>query len=246
MYIDGVYYKFDGWYTSLDYTGEPVTVIPANTFDVANSKYYSKWIEAEKVDIVVHNKDTEEVIDTIVIDAGSEYTFPDATEYVKALLGNDYVSGGNFYTTSGTTYTEVTSLTADFSKKNVYVDVYEASNVIENIFTVSNYNYAASTKRLGVEIDGIKYLFDEVSDERVYRIFTPADEIKTINVLEQAYVTSNDYADVKYRAEYCGNVIEEERAIRYSSSKGGLDNVIYSPIIKDEYTLDLYIPTYST
>ena len=43
MYIDGVYYKFDGWYTSLDYTGEPVTVIPANTFDIANSKYYSKW-----------------------------------------------------------------------------------------------------------------------------------------------------------------------------------------------------------
>ena len=244
--VNGAYYKFDGWYASPDYIGEPVTVIPANTFDIANSKYYSKWIEAEKVDIVVHDKNTEEVIDTITVDAGSVYTFPDATEYVKALLGNDYVSGGNFYTKSGTTYTEVTSLTADFSKINVYVDVYEASNVIENIFTVSNYNYAASTKQLGVEIDGAKYLFDEVSGERVYRIYTPADKIKTINVLEQAYVSSNDYADVKYRAEYCGTVIEEERVIRYSSSKGGLDNVIYSPIIKDEYTLDLYIPTYST
>ena len=85
-----------------------------------------------------------------------------------------------------------------------------------------------------------------MSDERVYRIFTPADEIKTINVLEQTYASSNDYADVKYRAEYCGTVIEEERVIRYSSSKGGLDNVIYTPIIKDEYTLDLYIPSYST
>ena len=41
--IGTVYYKFDGWYNNSQCEGTPVTVIPAYSFDVNNSKYYSKW-----------------------------------------------------------------------------------------------------------------------------------------------------------------------------------------------------------
>ena len=41
--VNGVYYQFDGWYDNKEYTGSPVTVIPANTFNPIKSKYYSKW-----------------------------------------------------------------------------------------------------------------------------------------------------------------------------------------------------------
>ena len=41
--IGDVYYKFDGWYDNAECEGAAVTEIKANTFDINNSKYYSKW-----------------------------------------------------------------------------------------------------------------------------------------------------------------------------------------------------------
>ncbi len=46
--VNGSYYKFDGWYDNKEYTGSPVTVILANTFDPAKYKYYSKWSPVSK------------------------------------------------------------------------------------------------------------------------------------------------------------------------------------------------------
>ncbi len=245
LILDGdVYYKFDGWYNNSQCEGDPVTVIPANGFDVNNSRYYSKWVETTSSTVIVHNRDTQEVIGEIEVTPGQEYTLPDATEYLKEVLGNEYISNDRFYIKSGTDYTEVTSFNVDFTEKHVYVDVIDVTNMVANIFTVSNYTPLA--RQLGVKVDGVTHLFDQVSEEKVYTIYTAPDKISTIEVLEQAQNSVNDKADVKYRAEFGGKVVEKERQIRYSDKNAGYDRVIYSPIIKDEYTLDLYVPQYKT
>ena len=41
--VGEVYYEFDGWYDNPDYNNEPIAVIPANTYDINCSKYYTKW-----------------------------------------------------------------------------------------------------------------------------------------------------------------------------------------------------------
>ena len=41
--IGDVYYEFAGWYNDAECKGERITEIKANTFDINNSKYYSKW-----------------------------------------------------------------------------------------------------------------------------------------------------------------------------------------------------------
>ena len=65
-------------------------------------------------------------------------------------------------------------------------------------------------------------------------------------MLYQYYNRDNHRADIKYRAEFGGKVLEKERQIRYSDKYAGYDRVIYTPIIKDKYTLDLYVPEYGT
>ena len=245
LILDGdVYYKFDGWYNNAQCEGDPVTVIPANGFDINNSKYYSKWVKTTSSTVIVHNRDTQEVIGEIEVTPGQEYTLPDATEYLKEVLGNDYISNDRFYIKSGTDYTEVTSFNVNFTEKHVYVDVIDVSNMVANIFTVSN--YTKIVRPLGVKVDGVTYLFDSAAEEKAYTIYTAPDKISTIEVLEQAQYYTNDKADVKYRAEFAGKVIEKERQIRYADKNAGYDRVIYSPIIKDEYTLDLYVPQYKT
>lgn len=245
--VGDVYYKFDGWYSTPDcQEGTLVTEIPANTFDVNNSKYYSKWVETTSSKIIVHNRDTEEVIGEIEVTPGDEYILPDATEYVNGIFGDKYISNGAFYTKSETTYTEVTSFNVNFSEKDIYVDVVDVSNMVANIFTVSNYARNNWKRNLGVKIDGVTYLFEHTSEEKVYKIYTSSDKISEIEVLYQYYNRDNDRADIKYRAEFGGKVIEKERQIRYTENYAGYDRVIYTPIIKDEYTLDLYVPEYGT
>ena len=79
-----------------------------------------------------------------------------------------YISNGAFYTKSETTYTEVTSFNINFTEKDIYVDVVDVSNMVANIFTVSNYTPLA--RQLGVKVDGVTHLFDRVSEEKVYLI----------------------------------------------------------------------------
>ena len=245
--VGNVYYKFDGWYSTPDcQEGTLVTEIPANTFDVNNSKYYSKWVETTSSKIIVHNRDTEEVIGEIEVTPGDEYILPDATEYVNGIFGDKYISNGAFYTKSETTYTEVTSFNINFTEKDIYVDVVDVSNMVANIFTVSNYARSSWSRNLGVKVDGVTYLFEQTSDEKVYKIYTSPDKISEIEVLYQYYNRDNHRADIKYRAEFGGKVLEKERQIRYSDKYAGYDRVIYTPIIKDEYTLDLYVPEYGT
>ena len=245
--VGDVYYKFDGWYSTPDcQEGTLVTEIPANTFDVNNSKYYSKWVETTSSKIIVHNRDTEEVIGEIEVTPGDEYILPDATEYVNGIFGDKYISNGAFYTKSETTYTEVTSFNINFTEKDIYVDVVDVSNMVANIFTVSNYASSPWSRNLGVKFDGVTYLFERATEEKVYTIYTSPDKISEIEVLYQFYNKDNHRADIKYRAEFGGKVLEKERQIRYSDKYAGYDRVIYTPIIKDEYTLDLYVPQYET
>ena len=245
--VGDVYYKFDGWYSTPDcQEGTLVTQIPANTFDVNNSRYYSKWVKTTSSKIIVHNRDTEEVIGEIEVTPGDEYILPDATEYVNGIFGDKYISNGAFYTKSETTYTEVTSFNINFTEKDIYVDVVDVSNMVANIFTVSNYASSPWSRNLGVKLDGVTYLFENTTEEKVYTIYTSSDKISEIEVLYQYYNRDNHRADIKYRAEFGGKVIEKERQIRYSDKYAGYDRVIYTPIIKDEYTLDLYVPEYGT
>jgi hypothetical protein len=118
--------------------------------------------------------------------------------------------------------------------------------MVANIFTVSNYKSSSWSRNLGVKLDGVTYLFERATEEKVYKIYTSPDKISEIEVLYQYYNRDNHRADIKYRAEFGGKVIEKERQIRYTDKYAGYDRVIYTPIIKDEYTLDLYVPEYGT
>jgi hypothetical protein len=235
--VNDVYYRFDGWYDNAACEGEEITSIPANSYDANVSKYYSKWVKTTTSTIVVHDKSTEDEIDIVVLDPGSEYTFPDATEYVKELMGDKYISGEGFYIKEESNYTLINSLVADFTQIHVYVDLIDVSNMVHNIFTVSNYKTTVNGLQLGVKVDGVTHLFDTSTVEKTYTIYTPSDKITTIEVLNRAYNSKNDRADVKYRAEYGGNVVEKERQIRYADKYAGRDRLIYTPIIKVEYTL---------
>ena len=242
--VNDVYYRFDGWYDNAACEGEEITSIPANSYDANVSKYYSKWVETTTSTIVVHDKYTEDEIDIVVLNPGSKYTFPDAEEYVKKLMGDNYISGEGFYIKEESNYTLINSLVADFTEIHVYVELIDVSNMVHNIFTVSNYEKTGYGVQLGVKVDGVTHLFDTSAVEKTYTIYTPSDKITTIEVLNRAYNSKNDRADVKYRAEYGGNVVEKERQIRYADKYAGLDRLIYTPIIKDKYTLDLYMPIY--
>jgi hypothetical protein len=55
----------------------------------------------------------------------------------------------------------------------------------------------------------------------------------------------NNKASITYRAEYGGEVIVKEKTLRYDGKAFGLERTVYTPIIKDEYTLDLYVPTFT-
>ena len=244
--VDGVYYAFEGWYSTPEMAEEDrVTVIYANTFNEDNNKYYSKWVATTTGTIIVHDRITGNQIGTITATAGTEFPMPDATEYVKEVVGGDYISDGAFYILDNSSYTAVSTLTVDFSKKHVYVDVIDVSNMVANIFTVNHTYTWSSSPKLGVELDGSTYEFEPVKEERVYTIYTPADKISVFNILNTDKGITSNKADITYRAEYGSEVIVSEKTLRYSGKSGGLERTIYTPIIKDEYTLELYAPTFT-
>ena len=244
--VDGVYYAFEGWYSTPELAEEDrVTVIYANTFNEDNNKYYSKWVATTTGTVIVHDRITGNQLGTITVDAGTEFTMPDATEYVKEVVGDEYISEGSFYTLEDSSYVKVSTLTVDFSKKHVYVDVVDASNLVANIFTVNYSKVVNGNPAFGVELDGRTYEFEPVNEERVYTIYTPSDKISVLNMINALNTAVSNKASITYRAEYGGEVIVKEKTLRYDGKAFGLERTVYTPIIKDEYTLDLYVPTFT-
>jgi hypothetical protein len=190
--VDGVYYAFEGWYSTPEMAEEDrVTVIYANTFNEDNNKYYSKWVPIAESKIVVHNKETEEVIGTILVDAGSEYSMPNPTEYIQGIVGDGYISGDYFYEKADGAFKEVTSVTALFVERHVYAYVRDVSKLVANI--LKNFNYDKKTflvvsnqsdvARAGANI--AKLTVTEATLANVYQLVSNVAVIVTVDAIKQ-------------------------------------------------------------